>query len=284
MWNPFKIFKYSKSVFESTGEERTEFIQDNNGEARLEEVQGLYREMLFPSNIKVWRKLTSTHAGRQIIWGFGFNDKERVEQNVIPKLADREWLQSLPPNTWGAHLGHLFKNWELSELYDKRFLESEATPDGGLQFMAATDEMRANISRHGFLFHDLLHCLFRYDTSPMGEACIQAVTNKGIGHFAMKWVGFVVTCRIAWRNKSWTPFKVYREALRLGKRAADKGLMLHGHLDYLEMDIAEVREKFDVGVPVEYKKWAEEHPQDFRHDVLHPEYNDVEWDTTEVTV
>ena len=53
MWNPFKIFKYSKSVFESTGEERTEFIQDNNGEARLEEVQGLYREMLFPSNIKV---------------------------------------------------------------------------------------------------------------------------------------------------------------------------------------------------------------------------------------
>ena len=156
--------------------------------------------------------------------------------------------------------------------------------DGGLQFMAATDEMRANISRHGFLFHDLLHCLFRYDTSPMGEACIQAVTNKGIGHFAMKWVGFVVTCRIAWRNRSWTPFKVYREALRLGKRAADKGLMLHGHLDYLEMDIAEVREKFDVGVPVEYKKWAEEHPQDFRHDVLHPEYNDVDWDTAELTI
>ena len=41
MWNPFKIYKYSKSVFESTGEERTDFIQDSNGEARLEEVQGL---------------------------------------------------------------------------------------------------------------------------------------------------------------------------------------------------------------------------------------------------
>ena len=57
MWNPFIIYKYSKSVFESTGEERTDFIQDSNGEARLEEVQGLYREMLFPSNFKVWKKL-----------------------------------------------------------------------------------------------------------------------------------------------------------------------------------------------------------------------------------
>lgn len=278
MWNPFKIYKYSKSVFESTGEERTEFIQDSSGEARLEEVQGLYREMLFPSNFRVWKKLTSSHAGRQVLWGFGFNDKERVEQNVIPKLADRDWLQSLPSNTWGAHLGHLFKNWDLNELYDKRFLDSEK--EDGSTLMGATDEMRANLSRHGFLFHDLLHSLFRYDTSPMGEACIQAVTHKIIGHFAMKYVGFIVICRIAYRTKSWTPFKVYREALRLGERAAKKGLMLHGHLDYIETDISEVRKMFDVGVPVEYKKFAEAHAEDFRHDVLHPEYDDVEWDTT----
>jgi len=277
MWNPFKIFKYSKSVFETTGEERTEFIQDSNGEARLEEVQGLYREMLFPSNFIVWKKHTSSHAGRQILWGFGFNDKERVEQNVIPKLADKDWLQSLPSNTWGAHLGHLFKNWDLSELYDKRFLDNEK--EDGSTLIGATDEMRANLARHGFLFHDLLHVLFRYDTSPMGEACIQAVTHKVVKHFAPKYVGFVVTCRIAYRTKSWTPFKVYREALRLGERAANKGLMLHGHLDYIESDISEVRKMFDVGVPVEYKKFAEAHAEDFRHDVLHPEYKDVEWDT-----
>ncbi len=276
MWNPFKIYKYTMSVFNSDSEEKkAELIKDDHGEARLSEVQGLYREMMFPTNFTLHRKLTSSHAGRQVLWGFGFNDKERVEQNVIPKLADRDWLQSLPSNTWGAHLGNLFKNWDLNDLYDKRFLDTEKKEG----IMGSTDEMRANLSRHGFLWHDLLHVLMRYDTSPMGEACIQAVTHKVVKHFAPKYVGFVVTCRIAYRTKSWTPFKVYREALRLGERAANKGLMLHGHLDYIESDIAEVRKMFDVGVPVEYKKFAEAHAEDFRHDVLHPEYKDVAWDT-----
>ena len=66
--------------------------------------------------------------------------------------------------------------------------------------------------------------------------------------------------------------------MRLGKRAADKGLMMHGHLDYLEMDIGEVRKKFDIGLPVEYIKWQNEHPSEFRNDCLHPEYDDVEWE------
>ena len=35
---------------------------------------------------------------------------------------------------------------------------------------------------------------------------------------------------------------------------------------------------FNIGVPVEYKKFAEQHAEDFRHDVLHPEYHDVEWE------
>ena len=279
MWNPFKIFKYSKSVFDADGAELRERIEDSNGEHRLDEVQGIFREMVFPGNFKVWRKLTASHVGRQVLWGFGFNDKQRVEENVIPKLADKEWLQSLPSNTWGAHLGNLFKNWDLEELYEKRFLESEKTGDGHT-FMGATDEMRANMSRHFFLFHDLTHVLFRYDTSGMGEACIQAITHKVVGHFAMKYVGFVVTCRIAWRNRSWQPFRVYREALRLGERAAKKGLMMHMHLDHIEKDIDEVRKMFDIGVPVEYIKFAKEFPQNFRHDVLHPEYKDMEWDTT----
>ena len=29
---------------------------------------------------------------------------------------------------------------------------------------------------------------------------------------------------------------------------------------------------------------AEEHPQDFRHDVLHPEYQDEEWNSVELSI
>ena len=46
--------------------------------------------------------MTSSNEGRQIIWGTGFNDRKYVENEVIPKLADKEWLQSLPSNTLGA--------------------------------------------------------------------------------------------------------------------------------------------------------------------------------------
>ena len=44
---------------------------------------------------------------------------------MIPKLSDRKWLQSLPPNTVGGHLGNLLKDWSLEELYDKRFKADE---------------------------------------------------------------------------------------------------------------------------------------------------------------
>ena len=39
-------------------------------------------------------------------------------------------------------------------------------------------ELRANISRHMFLWHDMFHILFRYDTSIFGEALVQKVTCK----------------------------------------------------------------------------------------------------------
>ena len=51
MWNPFKIYKLSKSVFKTDVDELRELSADQNGDQRLNEVQALYREMMFPSNL-----------------------------------------------------------------------------------------------------------------------------------------------------------------------------------------------------------------------------------------
>lgn len=277
MWNIRKIYKYSKSVFERDAQEQ--LIQDASGTERLEEVQALYRELMFPSGLMVWRNLTKTKEKRNILWGTDWNDEERVNKNVIPILSDRAYLQSLPPNTVGAHLGNLFKDWTIEELYDKRFLESEARD--GETYIGATDHMRINIARHMFLSHDLWHILFRYDTSPFGEGLIQNISYQQCGNWAMWYVGFVVTCRIAWRNKSLIPFKVYREASKLGKAASKLNLIANTPIKFLESDIEEIREKYNIGVPIEYLKWTKKHPEQFRLDTFHPEYNDRKWNEVE---
>jgi len=277
MWNPFKIYKLSKSVFKTDVDELRELSADQNGDQRLNEVQALYREMMFPSNLRIWRRMTSSHEGRQIIWGMGFNDRKYVEDEVIPKLANKEWLQSLPSNTLGGHLGNLFKTWNIQELYAGRFLEEEKREGVG-QYTDSSDQMRANMSRHAFLTHDIIHTLFRYDTSPFGEACVQGVTYNQIPHIGTWYVGFVVALRFCYRYKSLQPLKVYREAVKLGQRAFKKGLIYYSPIEFLEMDIGEIRKKFDIGIPVEYIKWQKEHPEGFRNDVLHPEYRDVEWE------
>ena len=277
MWNVFKIYKYSKSVFERDSQEQ--LITDQSGTERLEEVQALYRELMFPSGLMVWRNLTKTKEKRNILWGANWNDEDRVNQYVTPLLSDRSYLQSLPPNTVGGHLGNLFKDWTINELYDKRFLESEARD--GNTYVGSTDHMRTNIARHMFLSHDLWHVLFRYDTSPFGEGLIQNISWQQCGNWAMWYVGFVVTCRIAWRNKSWAPFKVYKEASKLGKAAAKFDLIANTPTKFLESDIEEIREKFGIGVPIEYLKWTKEHPEQFRLDTFHPEYNDKKWNEAE---
>ena len=48
-----------------------------------------------------------------------YNEETFVKEEVVPKLSDVEYLQSLPPNTVGGHLRNLFKNWSIEELYEK---------------------------------------------------------------------------------------------------------------------------------------------------------------------
>ena len=62
MWNPFKIYKLSKSVFKTDVDELRELSADQNGDQRLNEVQALYREMMFPSNLRIWRRMTVSYT------------------------------------------------------------------------------------------------------------------------------------------------------------------------------------------------------------------------------
>ena len=81
--------------------------------------------------------------------GIDYNEETFVKKELVPKLSDVEYLQSLPPNTVGGHLGNLFKNWSIEELYEKRYLEVEEDEESFIQGNFAT-ELRANISRHLF--------------------------------------------------------------------------------------------------------------------------------------
>lgn len=288
MWNVFKIYKYSKNIFEKDQEE---MIADENGETRLDELQALIREMIFPSNFFVWRNLTKTKEKRHILWGSGYNDPERVDAEVLPKLQDKEYLRSLPPNTVGAHLAHLFNKFDIDELYEKRFKEEEAQNHDGTTFDGATGHMRTNIARHLFLTHDIWHILFRYDTSPFGEGLIQNVTYRQTSNWATWYIGFIVTCKIAHRTKSWEPFKIYREAGRIGKEAAKFDLIANSPASFLERDVDEVRKEFNIQEPVLWKKWTKENKDFFKGDTFHPScpyskgwIDDGDWDTTEVVV
>lgn len=192
---------------------------------------------------------------------------------------DFDYLKNLAPNTVGAHYYNLVKNWGIEDLYNQRFKHEEANPERFDQ------EVRVNLSRHLLLVHDFWHVLFRYDTATMGEAMIQEVTSYLSAFKPPKLVSFFGTWKVARKTKSNLPWKVRKECIELSKKV-DKSLFHLGPLDLLEMDIQEVRQKYNIGVPVLYKQFVEDFGKEgeSRMDTFHPQYKDEEWDTTEAVV
>ena len=90
---------------------------------------------------------------------------------------------------------------------------------------------------------------------------------------------------MARKLKSNLPWKVRKECIQLSKQCS-RELFFQPHLSLLERDIEEVRKEYNIGVPVVYKQFVEEFgPQgESRLDTFHPQYKDVEWDTTEIVV
>ena len=263
MWNLVKIYKLSKSIMNRG---RTNHYDQTSNSAE-NDVVALYGEMLFPFAVRYGQILRSSKEGRKILHGLGDKSEEHQRDVFIPKITDGKYLESLAPNTVGAAYKNLIDRWSFKELYEQRFISID-----GESIIA---QRRANISRHVFLAHDFWHVVFRYDTSPMGEACIQAVTAEYTKLPAPSWLGYLTAWKEHSITGSWDAFKVIREAHKLGKQAK-KDFYNLSFDELLEMDIQEVRNQYNIGVPEKFYRYAKEHPTDFRHDAIHPEYNDVQ--------
>ena len=273
MWNPIKIYRLSKAILDRGYGDTLQHYDE--GDAQASQTVELYGEMLFPFVFYTGWTLRRTEAGRNILNGVRDKSEEHQLKHYIPKMCDGEYLDSLAPNTVGAHYKHLINQWSFQELYDKRF--SSMPQDSWVQ------KRRANFSRHIFLSHDFWHCIFRYDTSPMGEACIQAITHQYSKHPGPWYMSYLLAYKHFKITSSWDAFKVIREAHRIGK-AASRDLYDMSFDALLEMDIQEVRERFNVQAPTEFYRFAADWPEGFRFDCIHPEYNDTKVTYTEASI
>ena len=289
MWNPIKIGRSLYHLLTTYGELGTDGIKEYDtdlvGDNRLDHVLVLYREMNIPFGFLSVTKMRMTKGGRDIIWGRSWNDRDYVEQTVIPKLMDFEYLNSLAPNTVGAHYFNLVKKWGIEELYNQRFKPEERREGRFVDniYNSFSDDIRENVSRHNLLSHDIWHVLFRYDTSPLGEGCIQTISRYQAHYWPMHIIGFGAALKCARKMKSLAPLKVWREACKIGKQAS-RHLTENSPIDLLERDIDEVRKQYNIQVPVEFAKFTKAHPDLLRMDTFHPQYRDEEFETASLEI
>lgn len=264
MWNPIKIHKFSKQLL-NRGRDVNHYDEAPDGDDGDKAIVSLYSEMMIPSIFVFGRVLRSSEAGRKILFATGDKSEDHLLKEYIPKITDGEYLDSLSPNTVGAHYKHLINKWSFQELYESRF---KAMPNASF-----IDKRRANVARHIFLAHDFWHVLFRYDTSPLGEACIQAVTGVYSKLSGPTYLAYLIAYKEYRITGSWDAFKVVTEARALAKKTSKEFYNLSFD-ELLELDVEVVRGRYNIGAPTKFYNYAKEYPRDFRFDCIHPEYND----------
>ena len=267
MWNPFKIYKLTKIMWNR--EENYNHYDDNVSVAAADVAVQLNSQMLFPSNLFIVAKFRATPRGRDILWGRNDKSVQYQQEKILPVITNKNVMDTYTPNTVGGHYHHLIKQWSFSELWDRRFHRED---ENG--FFGWAHEVRSNVSRHVFLSHDFQHVLFRYDTSQLGEACIQAVTHVMTRHIGPLYASYIMALKVCYKYKSWEPLHILREAYKLAKQARDDFWYLNP-LEIIDLDIDEARKKYNIGMPVKFLKFAMQNRESFRLDSIHPEYNDV---------
>lgn len=279
-WNLVKMYKSGKHLMTTYGEgnDLEPMEEDLTGESRIDHVVSLYREMNIPFGPMMMLKNRVSENGRNIIWGRKWNDRDYVESTVIPTLMNYEYLKSLPVNTVGAAYYNLIKDYGIEKLYNQRFKKEEKRENSKFNniYNSFSDDIRENSSRHLLLSHDIWHVLFRYDTTPMGEAMIQTITARIFNFFPPHLTGFFGTWKMARKTKSNLPWKVWRECLKLSK-GVSKELALYSPIEFLEQDIQEVRDRFNIFTPKVYAEYVKTLPEFARMDTIHPNYEDKLW-------
>ena len=279
-WNLVKMYQSTKHLLTTYGEgnDLEPMVDDLTGESRIDHVVSLYREMNIPFGPMMMIKKRVSENGRNIILGRKWKEREYVEKKVIPTLMNYEYLKSLPANTVGAHYYHLIKDYGIEKLYNQRFKKEERRENSKFDnvYNSFSDDIRENASRHLLLSHDIWHVLFRYDTTPMGEAMIQTITARIFNFFPPHLTGFFGTWKMARKTKSKLPWKVWRECLKLSK-GVNKELALFSPIEFLEQDIQEVRDRFNIFTPKVYAEYVKTLPKFARMDTIHPNYDDKLW-------
>lgn len=277
MWNLAKIGKSLYHLATTYGTNaRSIDNEDLIGEERLDHVLVLYRELNFPFGLISVHKQRISEGGRNVLWGRKFNEQEYVENEVLPKLTDFEYLSTLPPNTVGGHYYHLVKGFGVEgimDLYNQRFKQEEHRKDHVL-YHSFSDDIRMNVSRHNVLSHDIWHVLYRYDTSTMGEGMIQTISAYQSKFWPMHIIGFGVALKESIRHRSLLALKVWNEARKLGRETSPE-LYWRSPMWFLERDIEEVRNEFNIKPAKVFADYVRTYPEDFYLDTIHPQYQDT---------
>ena len=260
MLNPIKIAKAIKCILTDYGEslDLRPDEKDENGELRINYQLVLYRE-LAPLALPFIRNLRKSRKGRDILWGREANNVDYVENEVLPKLMDFEYLKSLPKNTIGYAYYETVKDVGIEKLYNQRFKEEE------IQDELAVHDVRNNVSRHLLLTHDFHHVLFGYNTKALGEAMIQIVMSKILKQKTGSIIAFFGTIKACKDANSLKPFKAFFEC-RKNCKDVDDSFGFMSPLEYLEQDIELFRKQFLIKKPEIYNEIIQqENAMEFSH-------------------
>ena len=273
MWNPIKI---TKSLNDIVNFYTVDYEHQSEEEKLGVPVTTLYREMQFPFGLMMMNKATQTTLGQDVVWGRKHNDKEYVENKILPMLMNKEYLASLPDGTVGKEYYKISANFGLETLYNQRFKDEEVK--------SRLDVVRSNLSRHVVVSHDILHTLFKYNTHALGEALIQEVTGHLLDYKPSKIIGFFILLAVARTTKDKEVWKVYKECKEVLQKCK-KEIGYRSPLDFLESDLEEVRQKFNIGeIPI-YEKFEKKYHNYFNPDSCQHidkyEHNSV-WDQKQV--
>ena len=265
MWNPIKITKSIKQIMTEYGSNRIENA-DRFGEHRVGSIPSLYREMRFPFGLFLLLKSRKSKLAKSMINGKNQNDKQYVENDVLPILQNSQYLKSLSKKTVGSNYYNIVKNFSLDDLYNQRFKSSEIKEGKSIERLR--DKYQSNISRHVLTTHDIWHTLFDYDTNPLGEGMIQLVTGHLLGYAPPKIVGFLITLKVYLETRDIGVWKVYKECKQNIKKCNHE-VGYFGATKFLEKDIKDIRLKYNIAKPHLYLEFIKKHKQASMGSTIH---------------
>lgn len=269
MYNPIKIYKAIVDIYKNYGDEYVVKREiGKEGEHTGDGPNIIYDQLRFPAVVFALRNNTRTDLGKDVMWGRKHNDKEYVENVVIPKLMDFKYLEKLNSNTVGAGYYQIVKKFGIQELYDKRFKENKIK-EKGIKHIVGT--IRANISRHILLTHDIWHTVYGYKTDILGESMLQVVTARNMNYYPARVLAFLLVLKISYQTKDKAIWKVYKEAKKLAKQSKSE-LAFYSPIEFLESKVEDVRKKFNVQAIPEYNAFEKRHHNYITGRALHPQY------------